>query len=572
MPEIPKIDIRPDHWEIIQTILKKNVPQYEVWAFGSRARWTAKQYSDLDLAVITDKALSLATSAELSDDLAESDLPWRVDIVDWATTSEAFRKIIEKDKVVVQRAVAGLGGVMSADWPEVRLGDITSKLGDGLHGTPKYDENGEYYFINGNNLGNGKIVIDEKTKRATEEEYLKYKKELNNRTILISINGTIGNVGLFNGEKVFLGKSACYFNVNEDVDKQFVRYVMTSNLFQNHINSLATGSTIKNVSLKLMRDFTFKLPPLDIQQKTAKILEDLDKKIELNNQANQTLEQIAQAIFKSWFVDFEPVKAKIQAKQNDQDPERAAMCAISGKSLEELDQLSPEAQQQLKTTATLFPDALVKSELGEIPGGWNIKPLSEIAENHSTTFDFTKIDEVVFVNTGDVLDGRFLHKSYISKEGLPGQAKKTIMKDDVLYSEIRPKNKRFAYVSEDCDDYVVSTKFMIIRSLGFVHPRYLYQILRQTRTIKEFNLIAESRSGTFPQITFDSIGYLPIVVPCESIQKSFMDFFSPIVEKIELVVEEEKSLEKLRDALLPKLLSGEIHISKAQSVTEAVAC
>jgi len=222
---------------------------------------------------------------------------------------------------------------MSADWPEVRLEDITSVLGDGLHGTPKYDDDGEYYFINGNNLSNGKIVINEKTKRATEDEYRKHKKNLNDRTILVSINGTLGNVALYNGEKVFLGKSACYFNVNEDVDKQFVRYIVSGFFFQNYIHSLATGSTIKNVSLKLMRNFTFRLPPLGIQKEISKVLEGLDNKIELNRQTNKTLEQIAQAIFKSWFVDFEPTRAKIAAKENKQDPERAAMAAISGKSL-----------------------------------------------------------------------------------------------------------------------------------------------------------------------------------------------------------------------------------------------
>lgn len=98
----PRIDIRPEHWAIVWRILQNHVPQYPVWAFGSRARWTAKPYSDLDLAIITDKPLTLDVSASLSDDFSESDLPWKVDILDWATTSESFREMIERDKVVVQ--------------------------------------------------------------------------------------------------------------------------------------------------------------------------------------------------------------------------------------------------------------------------------------------------------------------------------------------------------------------------------------------------------------------------------------------------------------------------------------
>ena len=107
MPEPPHIDIRREHWAIVREILQKHVPQYAVWAFGSRAKWTAKLYSDLDLAVITDQPLSLETLANLSDDFSASDLPWKVDVVDWATTRAAFREIIDRDKVVVQVAPEG---------------------------------------------------------------------------------------------------------------------------------------------------------------------------------------------------------------------------------------------------------------------------------------------------------------------------------------------------------------------------------------------------------------------------------------------------------------------------------
>lgn len=98
----PPIQLHPRDWEIVRSILARHVPQYEVWAFGSRAKGTAKPYSDLDLAIICDVPLSLTLTAALADDFAESDLTIKVDVVDWATTSEAFRKIIEADKVVIQ--------------------------------------------------------------------------------------------------------------------------------------------------------------------------------------------------------------------------------------------------------------------------------------------------------------------------------------------------------------------------------------------------------------------------------------------------------------------------------------
>ena len=222
----------------------------------------------------------------------------------------------------------------------VTLGEISDRIGDGLHGTPAYSENGEYFFINGNNLLDGEIIFNEKTKSCSKFEYDKYKKDLSNNTILISINGTIGNLAFYKGENVILGKSACYINIKSDVDKNFIYYALKSSKFQNYIKSQATGSTIKNVSLKLLRDYVLELPDIIQQKRISKILSNLDEKINLNNQINQTLETIAQAIFKSWFIDFEPVRAKIAAKQEGKDPELAAMCAISGKTQAELDQLT----------------------------------------------------------------------------------------------------------------------------------------------------------------------------------------------------------------------------------------
>jgi predicted nucleotidyltransferase len=100
----PGIEIRPEHWAIVRDLLKAQVPDREVWAFGSRALHRAKKHSDLDLAILGEDALSLTTLAALRDAFAESDLPFRVDVVDWATTDEGFRRIIERDRVVVQAA------------------------------------------------------------------------------------------------------------------------------------------------------------------------------------------------------------------------------------------------------------------------------------------------------------------------------------------------------------------------------------------------------------------------------------------------------------------------------------
>lgn len=164
-------------------------------------------------------------------------------------------------------------------WEEKTLKEVTSLLGDGLHGTPEYDDSGKYYFINGNNLKDGVIDIKSYTKKVSDLEYQKHRKNLNSRTILVSINGTLGRVAVYNNEPIILGKSACYFNVIESVDKNYIKYLISSNLFLNYAKKLATGSTILNVSLKSMRDFKIPIPSLTQQQKIVERLDGLSEKV-----------------------------------------------------------------------------------------------------------------------------------------------------------------------------------------------------------------------------------------------------------------------------------------------------
>lgn len=178
---------------------------------------------------------------------------------------------------------------MTSEWKETTLEDCTSLLGDGLHGTPQYTQNGEYAFVNGNNLVNGRIIIKSDTKRVNRTQFEKYKKELCDRTIMVSINGTLGNVALYNGEKIILGKSACYFNVLESVDKDFIRYVVSSPSFRTYLETNATGTTIKNISLKQMRDYSFYIPGYETQKKISGILRSIDDRISLNTAINENL-------------------------------------------------------------------------------------------------------------------------------------------------------------------------------------------------------------------------------------------------------------------------------------------
>jgi len=362
--------------------------------------------------------------------------------------------------------------------------------------------------------------------------------------LVITRTGRVGTTAVFSEFKlpVIPGAFLIRFRLNRSIaDPQFYCYYFNSDEGQSLIASVATGSVQQNLNITALHGLDVPLPPLAEQKAIAAVLGALDKKIELNRRMNATLESMARALFQSWFVDFDPVRAKLDGR-----PPAA---------------LDP-------ATAALFPEHLEDSLLGHIPKGWRACTLGDIAKNVSVTFDFKRTPQVVFINTGDVLEGDFLHSKRSTHAGLPGQAKKSIHPDDILFSEIRPANKRYAYVDFDSSDYVVSTKFMIIRGSKEIHPRLLYRILSAKETLDEFQVQAESRSGTFPQITFDSISHLPIVLPPIEIQEAFQRAVGKMDAQIKINKQQSRTLATLRDTLLPKLLSGELSVARAAHVME----
>ena len=199
----------------------------------------------------------------------------------------------------------------SDNWSIATLEQLTSRIGDGIHSTPKYDNNGNYYFINGNNLVNGKIKIFETTKKVEESEAKKYNKELSNRTILLSINGTIGNLAFYNNEKVMLGKSAAYLNIKNEIDKEFIYNVLKISKTQNFFLSELTGSTIKNLSLKTIRETKISIPTPPEQTKIANFLTAVDKRINLLQKKKAELEQYKKGVMQKLF------SQEIRFKQDD---------------------------------------------------------------------------------------------------------------------------------------------------------------------------------------------------------------------------------------------------------------
>lgn len=190
-------------------------------------------------------------------------------------------------------------------WEEKKLGEVTSNIGDGLHGTPKYSDSGEYYFINGNNLENGSIEIKPETKRINKKEYDLYKVPLNENSVLLSINGTIGKTAFYDNEKIILGKSACYINVLSILKKEYLRYFIMSDYFNDYTHRNVRQATIKNLGLKEIRNMPIIIPPLPEQQRIADRLDALSanvKALQTNYTETITLcNDLKQALLKKVF-------------------------------------------------------------------------------------------------------------------------------------------------------------------------------------------------------------------------------------------------------------------------------
>lgn len=182
-------------------------------------------------------------------------------------------------------------------WECSILEKLSKKIGDGIHSTPSYDDNGTFYFINGNNLNGGKIVITSSTKRVSEKEAYKNNAEnLEANSILMSINGTIGNVALYHNEPIMLGKSACYINSKDNIDKNYLFYYLQYPKTQLYFEAELTGTTIKNLSLQSIRKTKIYIPTIEEQHKISRFLQKIDERISTQNKIIEKYESLIQAI------------------------------------------------------------------------------------------------------------------------------------------------------------------------------------------------------------------------------------------------------------------------------------
>ncbi|MFY3081718.1 restriction endonuclease subunit S [Achromobacter xylosoxidans] len=388
-------------------------------------------------------------------------------------------------------------------------------------------------------------------------------------------NGPIGwtEKSLAKGPGVILGRKGAYRGVQYSEDEFFVidtaYYVVPKTdldmrwlyyAIQYHkLGEIDDGSPIPSTTRAAVYVRELDVPPKDVQKEIARILGAIDDKIDLNRRINQTLETMAQAIFKSWFVDFDPVKAKIAAIKQGQDPLRAAMRAISGKTDTELDQMSREHHDQLATTAALFPDAMEASELGEIPKGWVEFCFGDVAQQCKGTVNPATLPKELFTHYSlPAFDDSRLP---IVETGESIKSNKTPVPDGaVLVSKLNPHIPRIWLVGRPGERAVCSTEFIVWTPKVPANSAFVYGLASSPAFNSAMRQLVTGTSNSHQRVKPEQLADIRVFTADEEAITQYSMSVAPIMEKIILNREEASMLANLRDTLLPKILSGELSV------------
>lgn len=392
--------------------------------------------------------------------------------------------------------------------------------------------------------------------------------------LIVCEGGEPGRCAIWQGEvpNMKIQKALHRIRVKDGLDNYFLYYWFLHAGKTGALEPYFTGTTIKHLTGKALAELQIPLAPIERQRGLAKVLRTLDDKIGLNRRINQTLEAMAQAIFKSWFVDFDPVKAKIAAIAQGQDPLRAAMRAISGKTDAELDQMPREHHDQLAATAALFPNEIEESELGEIPKGWAAGAISDLAEvtiggdwgkdqpedgQYVQAVCLRGVDLEHLRVTGDCPKApiRWVKKNSIEK--------RQIQNVDLLIggSGAGPCGRPLyasPLIAELVGHPVIYSNFVKrFRCKHSSQAIYLEHILWEMFNGGEIQNYINGTS--VPNLNDKGLMAHSIVLPESQLLKEFEKISQNWLKN--LYLRESKTLSVLRDILLPKLLSGELSVA-----------
>lgn len=393
------------------------------------------------------------------------------------------------------------------------------------------------------------------------------RKKANPGDLLFCVRGSTTGRMNWADQEYAIGRGLAAIRHRDGDDFQhFVRAVIELKLPE--LLAAATGSTFPNVGRDQLLDIPASIPPKGEQRVISRFFKDIDDKIEINRRINQTLEAMAQAIFKSWFVDFEPVKAKIAAKQEGRDPLHAAMGAISGKPEAQLDALPPEQYEQLAATAALFPQEMEESEFGEIPKGWFVRAMPDCIDvNPSRTLKKGSVAR--YLDMANVPTNSARVQNIVSREFTSGSKFKN---GDTLLARITPclENGKTAFVDFLNGDEVGwgSTEFIVLRPKNGLPALFAYFLCRYP-DFRAFAISQMAGTSGRQRVPNDCFGGYKLVEPPAQVAVEFGSLAGVALSQMKALDEEARALASLRDTLLPKLLSGELSVAEAIAEVEA---
>lgn len=321
------------------------------------------------------------------------------------------------------------------------------------------------------------------------------------------------------------------------LDARFLRYALISPAVQTRLMSLASAGATRNALTKSMiEDLELSAPSVDEQRAISAVLAALDDKIDLNRRMNETLEETARELFKSWFVDFDPVRAKAEERK----PFR-------------LD----------AATAALFPSEFSESDLGEIPTGWRAADFLDVAAlNPESWTARSRPSTVRYVDLANTKWGRIMEVATVSGDQIPSRAQRVLRPGDTLVGTVRPANGSYALVA--AEGLTGSTGFAVMRPKSRVLSGFVYLAATRRENIEQLQHLADG--GAYPAVRPEVVASQPLVVPSPAVLDAFSSFVSPLLERFAQAEVESGTLGELRDYLLPKLLSGEVRVRDAEKL------
>ncbi len=348
--------------------------------------------------------------------------------------------------------------------------------------------------------------------------------------------GTIGQV--FYVESDFWPlNTTLYVRDFKGNDPKFIHYFLKTLDFLAYSDKAA----VPGVNRNHLHEAVVIVPPLHAQREIGIFLSALDDRISLLRETNATLEAIAQALFKSWLVDFDPVRAKMEGR-------------------------APEGMDE--ATAALFPDGLEESELGMVPTGWRIGTLADLSDLNPESWTARKHPQTVaYVDLANAKDNEISTITDFAFADAPSRARRVLRTGDTIVGTVRPGNRSFAFIHEPVDNLTGSTGFAVLRPSKVENTEYVFLAATQDTSIEHLAHVADG--GAYPAVRPDVVIGLSCVIPNAEVLQRFHEVTEPLLAKVAENQKQAQTLATLRDTLLPRLISGQLRLPKAQALVDA---